>query len=141
MALTGIFRKLFGRKTKTVILDSSELSKRRRSSGHYKDVTEDKSIFEIVHSTSMGDCRTLISGRVKRGIFRTGDTIGICNPLDTIPKLKAVIMDIKTVLVDVNRVGSGTQAEFVIDVSGDDVKNITPGDRAYKIKEENSNVI
>lgn len=140
MALAGIFRKLFGRKTKTVILDSSELSKRRCTSERYK-ITEDKSIFEIIHAVSMNECRTLISGRVKRGIFRTGDTIAICDPLDTIPKLKAVIMDIKTVLVDVNRVSSGTQAEFVIDVDEDNIKNITPGDRAYKIQEECENVI
>lgn len=134
MALTGIFRKLFGHRSKTVILDSSELSKHRTTLKY--NVKEDKSIFEIVHATSMNECRMLISGRVKRGIFRTGDTIAICNPLETIPKLKAVIMDIKTVLVDVNRVGSGTQAEFVIDVCGDDGKNIMPGDRAYKIQEE-----
>ena len=140
MALTGIFRKIFGRRNKTVILDSGELSKRRPTLEENK-VKEDKSIFEIFHAVSMNECRTLISGRVKRGIFRTGDTIAICSPLETIPKLKTVIMDIKTVLVDVNRVGSGTQAEFVVDVCGNDIKNIAPGDRAYKIEEEKSNVI
>lgn len=135
MALAGIFRKLFGRRTNTILLDSNKLSKYKISPENYK-IKEDKSIFEIVHAVSMNEYETLISGRVKRGIFRTGDMIAICNPLETIPKLKAVIMDIKTVLVDVNRVGKGTQAEFLIDVCGDDVKNIAPGDRAYKIQEE-----
>lgn len=126
----GIFKRLFRRKAKTFILDQEELSK-RKFSNISQERNIDKSIFQIIHTLTMNEHGTLISGRIKRGFFKTGDKIVICNPSDNDIKLEATIVNIKTSLVDVNRICSGSEADLLI-TTADNEKEITPGNIVYK---------
>lgn len=128
MIFSGIFKKLFKRKTKTFFLNRDELF------NHVPVKNQenmDKSIFEIVYAIAMKEHTSLISGRVKRGFFRTGDNIDICSPSEMVPKFNAIIINIKTALVDVNKIGSGSEADFLIKLPEDNLE-INPGDRVYK---------
>lgn len=129
MTFSGIFKKLFRHRTKTIVL------KREKLMEHKKNVSEeiktDASIFEIVHTFTLREKGTIISGKIKRGFFKTGDRVIICNPSETNAKLEATIVNIKTELLEVTRINSGTQADFLIEMT-DNSTMIMPGDRVYK---------
>lgn len=126
-----LFRKLFRRKeAKTVYIDRMELLNGNSSGQSKTDM--DKSIFEIVHTISMKEHINLISGRVRKGFFRTGDSISIYPKSQGIPKCKAVILNIKTALVEVNKISSGIEADFLIEIP-DGEPEINPGDKVYKV--------
>lgn len=130
MKLLGIFRRLFRRvRVNTIDLDRDEALKkyREKSSGEYN---MDKSIFEILYTVEMKGNTSIISGRVKRGFFRTGDNIVICPPTDAVPKAKAVVVNIKTSLVDVNKIGVGAEADLLVEIP-DGIQEIKPGYRVY----------
>lgn len=138
MKLTEIFRKLFSRHSKTIMLDRNELVQNKVT--QQPAVHDDKSIFEIAYVAEMKKHETIISGKIKRGIFRTGDRIAVFNPTGIILKAEAIILNIKTALVEVNRIMEGFEADFVIETP-DGCPEITAGDRVYKIQEELKNVI
>lgn len=139
MKLTEIFRKLLGRRSNTVMLDKEALLKHEAVKQH-PTVPDDKSIFEIAHTVSIKERETIISGKIKRGVFRTGDKIAVFNPTGIILKAEAIILNIKTSLVDVNRITGGFDADFLIEIPAG-CPEIETGDRVYKIQEELKNVI
>ncbi len=131
MTFMGILRRIFKKNAKTIVLDKNELLK-HKPSVTFKKQSTDKSIFEVIHTFTLNEHGTTIAGKIKRGFFKTGDKIVVCNPTNTCAKLEAIIVNIKTSLVDVNRINSGTEADFLIKTINSDSK-ISPGDRAYKI--------
>lgn len=130
MAFSGIFKKFFRRKSKIIVLRREKLIKNRKNVS--AEEKTDTAIFEIVHTFSLDGQGTIISGKIKRGFFRTGDRVIICNPSETNAKTKAKILNIKTELLEVTRINSGTKADFLIEMIEND-SVIMPGDRVYKL--------
>lgn len=141
MILKRIFERISGKNFhgKTIVITPGKSSE-NAAKELWND--PDKSIFEIRDSFKMNDRGTVIYGRVKRGFFRVGDMISICNPTDTIEKISAEIMKIVTPLVESNRINCGSEADILVTVYGDS-DEILPGDRAYKktVQEELKNAI
>ncbi|MFR0881119.1 MAG: hypothetical protein ACLSGN_06540 [Oscillospiraceae bacterium] len=77
---------------------------------------------------------TVICGKVKRGFFKVGDVISVCNPADADEKISVEIKNIITPLVESNTVRNGTEAELLVDYEGGNIPQglVNPGDRAYK---------
>jgi len=138
LKLTEIFKRLFSRRSNTVVLDKDMLMHNKPI--NQPDVPDDKSIFEIAHIVNIKEHETIISGKIKRGVFRTGDRIALYNPTGSILKAEAVIINIKTSLVEVNRITGGFNADFLIETP-EGCPEIETGDRVYKIQEELKNVI
>lgn len=128
MIFSGIFKKLFKRKAKTYFLDRDEM----RNHNYVEDKSNlNRSVFEIAHAVTIKERISLISGCVRRGFFRTGDNIDVCSPTNAIPKFNAMIIGIKTALVDVNKIGSGSEADIIIELPNSNCE-IEPGDKVYK---------
>lgn len=135
MSLTGIFKRLFRRRTRTILLDRDD--KNGQEASGLRNMG--KAVFDISHTVEIGSKGAiLISGLVKCGVFKTGDKISIINADDK--SCKAFITEIKTSLVDVNRIDSGNQVDMMITPCENKII-IQPGSRAYRIQEESSNVI
>lgn len=135
-----IFRKLFSSRHKVIVLDGRQLSENRSKAYVWNKKIDDKAILEIIYSFPMNGQGTIVSGKIKRGFFRVGDKIAIYSPAEREIKVEANIINIKTSLLDVNKINSGVEADFLISSVGAD-DYIKPGDRGYKVKEEYSNVI
>lgn len=138
MGITEILKKLFRRRARVVVLKKAEHLRYQKNLD--SESPDDKTIFEIRHAVNMQERQQIISGKIKRGIFRTGDRIAIYDHMGTVFKTEAVISNIKTALVDVNRIASGFEADFLIETAGG-CPEINAGDRVYKIQEELKNVI
>lgn len=141
MSLTGIFKKLFKRSSRTVLL-ARNTDDAENQPNPSESRNTGKAVFDISHTVEIGSKGViLISGLVKCGIFKTGDKIIVVNADDKKCGSEAVITEIKTPLVDVNRIDSGKQADLMIKPCSENKINIMPGSRAYRIREERSNVI
>ncbi len=67
MIFSGILKRLFKRKNKVVVLNREKLM--NRSGMHSNKAKTDTSIFEIMHTFSLKEQGTIISGKIKRGFF------------------------------------------------------------------------
>lgn len=128
MIFSGIFKRFFKRKAKTYFLDIDEML----NHDHAEDESNlNRSVFEIAHAVTIRERISLISGYVRRGFFRTGDSIDVCSSTNAIPKFNAMIIGIKTALVDVNKIGSGSEADLIIELPNTNCE-IESGDKVYK---------
>ena len=118
----GIFHK---NRKKVYVLDPVMLSQRKSQPEYTLPEKEDKSIFEIKEIFILNKRGTVICGKVKRGFFKVGDVISVCNPADTAEKIS---------VVESNTVRNGTEAELLVDYEGGNIPQglVNPGDRAYK---------
>lgn len=127
----GIFHK---NRKKVYVLDPVMLSQRKSQPEYILPEKEDKSIFEIKKIFILNKRGTVICGKVKRGFFKVGDVISVCNPADADEKISVEIKNIITPLVESNTVRNGTEAELLVDYEGGNIPQglVNPGDRAYK---------